>query len=200
MKKNTKPQFGHRGQETQRRIIEAALNVTMQHGEGGLTMTKVYKEAGISRTSMYRHFSSTQEIIDHLYNFIKEKYEEGMKESIQANPAAEERLNVVIGYMTHFYQSEYAFRLIQTNPGYLIKLSKVNFKHRVTLYKEVLSPFFDLAEEKTERKIDRGFVAYMLAQYYASIIVQGIETSPKKMAKDMKKLICALSYVDPQDF
>lgn len=182
--------------ETRKRIVDAALNIIITRGESGITMTDIYKEANISRTSLYRHFSSTKEIFRSAIDYIKISFETGMNHAIAKNPAAEDRLDVVVDYLTQFFKSHWVENFSGADSAYLRQLGLESFNLRVKMYIAVLAPFFDIVEKETGRPVDRGVVAYFITHYYASLAIYGAYSKPGEIDYLLKKLIRGLSYID----
>lgn len=185
--------LGPRGQETRKKIINAAIEIILQHGESAITMTDIYKEANISRTSLYRHFSKIDEILGEVFNEIKFNFENGLKEAIEKKPAPEDRLDVLANYLFKFHQTELAHKLSQSDPHYLRKLGLKSFNSRTQLYKKVLEPFFILIEKEKKSPVDRDAVAYFITHYYASLALYGSAPAPYPINILLKKLILGVS-------
>lgn len=60
------PQVGARGQRTQQRILEAALEVFGEKGYHQCSVDRITKLAGCSRVSFYQYFSSKEDLFRHL--------------------------------------------------------------------------------------------------------------------------------------
>lgn len=52
----------HSGEETRRRILEAAVDAASMHGVARLSMSDVARTAGLSRPTLYRYFASRDEL------------------------------------------------------------------------------------------------------------------------------------------
>lgn len=57
-------------------IIKSALFLASKNGLSNITMSQIAKEVGIQKPSLYNHFKSKEELIDEMYNFLKEKSKE----------------------------------------------------------------------------------------------------------------------------
>ncbi len=51
-----------KGEETYRRVIQAALEIISEQGVNGITASRLSERSKISKSSVFHHFSSTQEI------------------------------------------------------------------------------------------------------------------------------------------
>lgn len=62
----TNPQVGARGQRTQQRILEAALQVFGEEGYYRCSIDRIAERAGCSRASFYQYFSGKEDVFQHL--------------------------------------------------------------------------------------------------------------------------------------
>src|SRR3954470_21574721 len=60
------PQVGARGQRTQQRILEAALQVFGEEGYYRCSIDRIAERAGCSRASFYQYFSGKEDVFQHL--------------------------------------------------------------------------------------------------------------------------------------
>ena len=61
-----KPQVGARGQRTQQRILDAALQVFGDEGYHQCSIERITRQAGCSRASFYQYFSGKEDVFHHL--------------------------------------------------------------------------------------------------------------------------------------
>ncbi len=186
---------GTRALETRKRIIAAALELTLRQGESGITMTEIYKLANISRTSLYRHFSTVEEILTSIYLKIRSEFESGLQNAIEANPSAENRLDVVTDYLHHFFTSDLAQKLSAANTSYLKKLSLISFDARVDMYKKSSGAVFRHCRTAKRRAGGPGSGRLFHHHYYASMALYGGYGRPEAINLLLKKLITGLSMV-----
>src|SRR5690242_13763949 len=60
------PAVGARGQRTQQRILDAALQVFGEAGYHSTSMERIAKVAGCSRVSVYQYFAGKEDVFRHL--------------------------------------------------------------------------------------------------------------------------------------
>ena len=53
-------------------ILKATLELASEKGLGNISLSQIAKKIGIQKTSLYSHFSSKEEIIDNLYEYLRE--------------------------------------------------------------------------------------------------------------------------------
>lgn len=54
-------------------ILLATLELASENGLGNLSMSQIAKKVGIQKPSLYSHFSSKEELIKSLYQYLREK-------------------------------------------------------------------------------------------------------------------------------
>lgn len=54
-------------------ILMATLELASQNGLGAVSLSQIAKKVGIQKASLYSHFSSKDEIIDSLYEYLRTK-------------------------------------------------------------------------------------------------------------------------------
>jgi AcrR family transcriptional regulator len=67
---------------TKEKILDAALDLASKNGLGALSLSQIADKVGIQKQSLYNHFSSKEEIIKALYEYLRQK----AKENTAADP------------------------------------------------------------------------------------------------------------------
>jgi AcrR family transcriptional regulator len=67
---------------TKEKILDAALDLASKNGLGALSLSQIADKVGIQKQSLYNHFSSKEEIIKALYEYLRQK----AKENTGADP------------------------------------------------------------------------------------------------------------------
>lgn len=61
---------------TKGEIVEAALDLFSVYGYGATSISQIAEKVGIKKASLYSHFSSKQDILANLIDFVEKEYEE----------------------------------------------------------------------------------------------------------------------------
>ncbi|MGI6110598.1 MAG: TetR/AcrR family transcriptional regulator [Eubacteriaceae bacterium] len=61
---------------TKEKILAATLDLASENGLGAVSLSQIAKRVGIQKASLYNHFSSKDEIIDKLYEYLRLKARE----------------------------------------------------------------------------------------------------------------------------
>lgn len=88
-------------------ILMATLELASQNGLGAVSLSQIAKKVGIQKASLYSHFSSKDEIIDSLYEYLRTKARSKVNtgeidygELVKGKPALEVLRYVVSSYQT----------------------------------------------------------------------------------------------------
>lgn len=97
--------------ERQFEIIEAAGKILTSSGVGGLTIKNLAKEMGFSEGAIYRHFTSKEEIIIAMLQYLAENMDERYTKAISENQSPIEKF-------TTLFQSQFSF--FKTYPHFVV--------------------------------------------------------------------------------
>jgi AcrR family transcriptional regulator len=125
---------------TVERILEGALKALARHGPRKLSMSDVCAQAGIARGTLYRYFKSKDELLLAVGNYVQERSQAALAEAIEARPALEDRLHVVLDVIAHYDW---------LHPG-AIHLADIEPEFALTYVRDVFPRFVDMATEALE--------------------------------------------------
>src|ERR1035437_6831444 len=92
-------------------IIEAAGKILSVSGVSGLTIKNMAKEMKFSESAIYRHFTSKEEIIIAMLNYIAETIDERLQNTIIATDNPEEKFKKL-------FQNQFSF--FKNNPHFVV--------------------------------------------------------------------------------
>ncbi len=92
-------------------IIAAAGRILTTSGVSGLTIKNLAKEMKFSESALYRHYTSKEEIIIALLEFLVESMDERLANAIQSNQLPEEKF-------VNLFQNQFSF--FKTNPHFVV--------------------------------------------------------------------------------
>lgn len=91
-------------------IIEAAGKILTSSGVGGLTIKNLAKEMQFSESAIYRHFSSKEEIIVAMLNYLADSIDERLS---KIHPSTDPEENLKAMFQEHF-------RFFNTHPYFVV--------------------------------------------------------------------------------
>lgn len=97
--------------DRQLEIIEAAGKILTASGVSGLTIKNLAKEMKFSESAIYRHFTSKEEIIIALLEYLAESMDERLTIAIASGQTPEEKF-------TTLFQNQFAF--FKKNPHFVV--------------------------------------------------------------------------------
>ena len=128
-------------------IIEAAGKILTQSGVSGLTIKNLAKEMQFSESAIYRHFTSKEEIVVAMLNYLAENMDERLSNlNLTESPDSEEKFksffNEQFSYFKknpHFAVAVFADGLMEESSRIneaILKIMAVKIKHLKPLIKE----------------------------------------------------------------
>ena len=96
--------------DRQLEIIEAAGKILTRSGVGGLTIKNLAKEMHFSESAIYRHFTSKEEIIIAMLNYLAENMDQRLS-NLESSSDSEENFRI-------FFQEQ--FRFFKINPHFVV--------------------------------------------------------------------------------
>jgi AcrR family transcriptional regulator len=81
-----------KGEQTQQRIVERALQLATRDGLGGVTIGRLAADLGLSKSGLYAHFLSKEELQLHLLQAAARRFEEKVVRPALAQPRGEPRV------------------------------------------------------------------------------------------------------------
>lgn len=110
--------------ERQFEIIEAAGTILSNSGVGGLTIKNLAKEMGFSESAIYRHFTSKEEIIVALLEYLANSMDERLSALTATDP--EERFIQLFQEQTRFFKKHPHFVVAVFSDGLMEASKRIN--------------------------------------------------------------------------
>lgn len=107
-------------------IIEAAGRILTASGVSGLTIKNLAKEMNFSESAIYRHFSSKEEIIIALLEFLAHSMDERYTNAISSEQTPEEKFIAMFQNQFSFFNANPHFVVVVFSDGLLEESQKIN--------------------------------------------------------------------------
>ncbi len=92
-----------RSEETEKKIIQAALEIFVRNGYHGTSVDAITKKIGLTKGALYSHFSSKGELLLRIIEEFKSRFIGGMTDALeQFSENALEKLHRVISFNSRF--------------------------------------------------------------------------------------------------
>ena len=180
-------------------IIEAAGKILTEKGINSLTTKKLAQEMNFSESALYRHFTSKEEIIVCMLNYLALNMDQHSIELENKNPI--EQLKNFFQNQFRFFESQPYFVIAVFSEGILEESEKINhaIKNLMNKRMQLLKPIIQIGQEKgaITNDIDSdelihilmGSVRLFMLKWRMSKFEFDIQTEGNKMLTSILKLI-----------
>lgn len=202
------------GTNRKEEIILTTLELAAEKGLAGVSMSMIADKIGIKKPSLYKHFSSKDEIVEAMYQFLRDK----SKENANIKPvdysilfsektAYEVLKGVMQGYinMNHqeqmltFYKVIYSERSIQPMAARIVAeetermiIATKQLFYAMEVHKLLHFEKADMSAVSFAMTV-HGLMDYELDQKY------GYDEAPKNLLDEYLKWFCEQNYVEAGD-
>ena len=112
--------------DRQLEIIEAAGKILTTSGVSGLTIKNLAKEMKFSESAIYRHFTSKEEIIIALLEFLAMSMDDRYTNTISSEQSAEEKFTTLFQNQFSFFKKNPHFVVAVFSEGLLEESQRIN--------------------------------------------------------------------------
>ena len=112
--------------DRQLEIIEAAGKILTASGVRGLTIKNLAKEMKFSESAIYRHFTSKEEIIISLLEFLAKSMDERYSRAISSEQSPEEKFKTLFQNQFSFFKKNPHFVVAVFSDGLLEESQRIN--------------------------------------------------------------------------
>lgn len=107
-------------------IIEAAGKILTASGISGLTIKNLAKEMKFSESAIYRHFSSKEEIIIALLEYLAQSMDERYTNAISSEQSPEEKFSTLFQNQFSFFKKHPHFVVAVFSDGLMEESERIN--------------------------------------------------------------------------
>ena len=107
-------------------IIEAAGKILTVSGVSGLTIKNLAKEMKFSESAIYRHFTSKEEIIIALLDFLAKSMDERYSQAVSIEKTPEEKFTALFKKQFSFFKKNPHFVVAVFSDGLLEESQRIN--------------------------------------------------------------------------
>ncbi len=112
--------------DRQLEIIEAAGKILTASGVGGLTIKNLAKEMKFSESAIYRHFTSKEEIIIALLEYLAKSMDERYTNAISNEQSPEEKFKTLFQNQFSFFEKNPHFVVAVFSDGLMEESQRIN--------------------------------------------------------------------------
>lgn len=107
-------------------IIEAASKILTSSGVSGLTIKNLAKEMMFSESAIYRHFSSKEEIIVALLEYLAKSMDERLTIALSSNQSPEDKFKILFKSQLSFFNKNPHFVVAAFSDGLMEESQRIN--------------------------------------------------------------------------
>lgn len=112
----------------QTELIEEGLALIHEEGRGNFSLRKLAKRVGVSPAACYNHFSTAEELLSEMKNYVTGKFSDVLREGAEKSEAEYALLNIGKAYVKFFADNPHYFSFIYDNDDYRIELTEDTFE------------------------------------------------------------------------
>ncbi len=153
------------------KIIEGALRVIGNRGARRLSMMDISDASGVSRGTLYRYFSTKDEVLAAVSEFVSMNFETGVKEAADSYDNPIERFRAVMRFFASFTVERTPAGIFEIEPAFHLDFFRSHFDRHKTAVKSALRKSFDYLDTLRTDSIDRDAIVEALVRMQLSTLI-----------------------------
>jgi AcrR family transcriptional regulator len=153
------------------KILEGALRGIASRGVRRLSMSDISDASGVSRGTLYRYFSTKEEVMAAVAEFVCTNFETGVREAADQFEDPIERLRAVMRFFSSFTVERSPERMLEVEPSFYLEFFHSHFARHKQAVEEALGVTFDHLDSLRGQPIDREAVAEALVRMQLSTLI-----------------------------
>jgi len=154
------------------KILDGALRAIGDLGARRLSMSDISDASGVSRGTLYRYFSSKEEVLAAVSEFVCVSFEDGIRAVAQGLDDPMERFRTVMRFFARFTTERSPERIFEIEPAFHLEFFRSHFARHRAAVRDALDPVLDYLDSLTHAPIDReGFVEALVRAQLSTMIV-----------------------------
>jgi AcrR family transcriptional regulator len=156
-------------------VLEATIRMLGGRTMADFSIESVARASGVSRATIYRYFSTKEDLLQGVSEFICRAYETGIIAAAEAADAPIERFTNVLNFMERFTEERGLLRMFEADASFHLAFFRTHYaRHRIALMK-ALETTFDFLERRDDIVIDREVTAGRLVRLQLSRLIVPLE-------------------------
>ncbi len=154
------------------KILDGALRAIGDMGVRRLSMSDIIDASGVSRGTLYRYFSSKEDVLAAVSEFVCVSFENGVREVGAAIADPVERFRAVMLFFARFTNEHSPDRIFEVEPAFHLEFFRSHFARHKAAVRDALDPVLSHFEMLTGGSINRdGFVEMLVRMQLSTLIV-----------------------------
>jgi AcrR family transcriptional regulator len=153
------------------KILEGALRGIASRGVKRLSMSDISDASGVSRGTLYRYFSTKEEVMAAVAEFVCTNFETGVLEAAERHDDPIQRFRAVMRFFSRFTVERSPERMLEVEPSFYLEFFNSHFARHKAAVEAALERTFDYFDEQWGRPIDRPATAEALVRMQLSSLI-----------------------------
>ena len=154
------------------RILSGALDAIASRGAKRLSMSDIIEASGVSRGTLYRYFSSKDEVLVAVAEFVCVGFETGIRDAGNGIPDPMERFKSVMQFYGQYTIENSPDRVFEVEPAFHLAFFRSRFDRYKQAVLEALEPTFDYFDGLLGEPMNReAFVETLVRMQLSTLLV-----------------------------
>jgi len=180
------------------KILSGALDAIGDRGVKRLSMSDIIEASGVSRGTLYRYFSSKEEVLAAVAEYVCVGFENGIRDAAEGVDDPIERFRRVMQFYVGYTNENSPDRVFEVEPRFHLSF----FRSRFDRYKEAvhnaLRPSFEHIEQRLGKPINAEALVEILVRVQLSTLLVPADQSWTEMwnnsADNLEKWMLDLAH------
>ena len=152
-------------------LLEGAVRVLGSRGMSDLSIESVCKVSGVSRATLYRYFSTKDDLVEAVFEFICIGYEDGVTNEAARHSDPLGRFASVMEFLARYTDERGLIRIFEADPSFHLAFFRSHFARHRAAVQAALDPVFDWIEAEGPTVVDRSASAERLVRVQMSRLI-----------------------------
>ncbi len=153
------------------KILSGALDAIAARGVRRLSMSDIIDASGVSRGTLYRYFSSKEEVLSAVAEYVCTGFENGIRDVGQGVADPIERFRAVMVFYARYTNENSPDRVFDIEPRFHLEFFRSRFGRYKAAVQDALGPVFDHLDRLTGEPINREAFVEMLVRTQLSTLL-----------------------------
>jgi AcrR family transcriptional regulator len=150
------------------KILEGTLRVLGGRGLSDLSIESICKVSRVSRATLYRYFSTKDDLLEAVGEFICRGFEDGITAEAARHDDPTARFAAVMCFLARYTAERGLIRIFEADPSFHLVFFRSHFARQETAVRAALDPVFDMLEARDGLAVDRSASAQRLIRLQMS--------------------------------
>ena len=162
------------------KILDGTLRAIGSIGARRLSMSDISEASGVSRGTLYRYFTSKEDVLAAVSEYICSSFEKGIIEAGQGIADPIERFRAVMRFYGRFTIERSPDGIFEVEPAFHLNFLRSHFSRHKAAVQQALEPVLDHFETLTGSRLDRDIFCDTLVRLQLSTLI--IPATPQWLA------------------